>query len=163
VRTIGAKHPEVVMLIVSSTAAANFIKGYRAQGGIATFISLSNTSNNEYIKALGNQARGAIVMQVMPSPFSAATPLAREYAAAAAKTKAPLSYAGFYGFATGKLLAMGLAKVGHDLTPASLVQAMEDLGEVDLGGFRLRYGPGERIGSTYVDPTIITHQGRFMR
>ncbi len=163
VRTIGAKHPEVVMLIVSSKAAANFIQGYRAQGGIATFISLSNTSNNEYIKALGNQARGAIVMQVMPSPFSAATPLAREYEAAAAKTKAPLSYAGFYGFATGKLLALGLAKAGHDLTPASLVQAMEDLGEVDLGGFRLRYGPGERIGSTYVDPTIITHQGRFMR
>ncbi|MDP1901123.1 MAG: ABC transporter substrate-binding protein [Rubrivivax sp.] len=163
VRALVAKRPEVVMLIVSSKAAADFIKGYRAQGGIATFISLSNTSNNEYIKGLGDNARGAIVMQVMPSPFSAVTPLAREYAAAAAKNKAALSYAGFYGFATAKLLALGLAKAGREPTPGSLVQAMEDLGEVDLGGFRLRYGPGERTGSGYVDSTIITHQGRFMR
>jgi ABC-type branched-subunit amino acid transport system substrate-binding protein len=151
------------MLIVSSKAAADFIKGYRAQGGNATFISLSNTSNNDYIKSLGDQARGAIVMQVLPSPFSAVTALAREYAAAAEPAKAPLSYAGFYGFATAKLLVLGLQRAGRDPTPATLIQALEGLGEVDLGGFRLRYGPGERTGSNYVDPSIITHEGRFMR
>ncbi len=163
VRVIGAKKPEVVMLIVSSKAASDFIKGYRAQGGNATFISLSNTSNNEYIKGLAGHARGAIVMQVMPSPFSAVTALAREYAAAAGAKKAPLSYAGLYGFASAKLLVLGLQRAGREPSSGSLVQALEALGEVDLGGFRLRYGPGERTGSTYVDSTIITHEGRFLR
>lgn len=163
VRELAAKRPEVVMLIVSAKAASDFIKGYRAQRANATFISLSNTSNNDYIKGLGDQARGAIVMQVMPSPYSGATALAREYSAAAAQASLPLSYAGLYGYATGKLLCMGLAKAGRDPTPATLVQALESLGEVDLGGYRVRYGPGQRVGSTYVDSTIITANGRFMR
>jgi branched-chain amino acid transport system substrate-binding protein len=151
-----------VMLIASSKASADFIKGYRAAGANATFISLSNTSNNDYIKALGDQARGAIVMQVMPSPFSGGTPLARDYAAAAAKARQPISYAGFYGFASARLLTQALSRA-REPSREALLQALEGLGEVDLGGFRLRYGPGERIGSTYVDPTIITHDGRFMR
>ena len=169
VRSVLLANPQVVLLIVSSKAASDFVKGYRAaspggsSGGNATFISLSNTSNNDYVQALGNQARGAIVMQVLPSPFSAATALARDYAAAAGKTKHAPSYAGLYGFASAKLLTLGLARAGREPTRDSLVQALESLGEVDLGGFRLRYGPGERVGSSYVDSTIITHQGRFMR
>ena len=158
-----ALKPQVVLLIVSSKAASDFVKAYRAAGANATFISLSNTSNKDYIDALGDQVRGAIVMQVMPSPFSGATALARDYAAAAAKAKHGLSYAGLYGYASAKLLTLGLAKAGKEPTRGSLVQALEGLGEVDLGGFRLRYGPGERVGSSYVDSTIITQQGRFMR
>lgn len=73
-----AQRPQVVLLIVSAKAAADFVRGYRAAGAQATFISLSNTSNNDYIKALGDQAAGAIAMQVMPSPFAATTPLTRE-------------------------------------------------------------------------------------
>ena len=161
VRSLMAAQPQVVLLIVSSKAASDFVKGYRKGGGNATFISLSNTSNNDYVQALGDQARGAIVMQVLPSPFSTTTVLARDYAAAKAR-HAP-SYAGLYGYASAKLLTLGLAKAGKEPTRASLVQALEALGEVDLGGFRLRYGPGERVGSSYVDSTIITHQGRFMR
>ncbi len=163
VRTLLAAQPEVVLMIVSAKAAAGFVRGYRAAGGRTTFISLSNTSNNDYVKALGDQVRGPIVMQVMPSPFSATTPLARDYAAAAGAKQLPLSYAGQYGFASAKLLTMGLAKAGRDPTPASLVQALEGMGEVDLGGFRLRYGPGVRTGSTYVEATILTHEGRLMR
>lgn len=163
VRTLLAQRPEVVMLIVSSKAAGNFVHGYKAAGGSANFVSLSNTSNNDYLKALGDQARGAIVMQVMPSPFSRGTTLARDYAAAAAPTKAPMSYAGLYGFASAKLLALGLQRAGAEASPAQLVAALESLGDVDLGGFRVRYGPGERTGSSYVDPTIVTQDGRFMR
>jgi hypothetical protein len=50
-----------------------------------------------------------------------------------------VSYAGLYGFATAKLATLA------------------------LGGYPLRYGPGERTGSSCVDPTIITEQGRFRR
>jgi len=104
-----------------------------------------------------------VVMQVLPSPFSGATALAREYAAACAKSQLPLSYAGFYGYASAKLLALGLARAGAAPTPASLVQALEGLGEVDLGGFRLNYGPGKRVGSSFVEATIVNAEGRFLR
>ena len=158
-----AKRPEVVLLVVSSKAAAEYIKSYRKAGGRATFISLSNTSNKDYIDALGDQVRGAIVMQVMPSPFSGATALARDYAAAAKARKLPLSYAGQFGFAAAKLLTLGLAKAGREATSATLTQALESLGDVDLGGYRVRYGPGDRTGSNFVESTIITTDGRFRR
>jgi ABC-type branched-subunit amino acid transport system substrate-binding protein len=163
VRVISAKSPQVVLLIVSSKAASDFVKRYRAQGSNATFISLSNTSNNDYIQGLGDQARGAIVMQVLPSPFSGSTVLARDYAAAAGKAKAPLSYAGLYGYASAKLLALGLTRAGREPSPGSLIAALEGMGEVDLGGFRVRYGPGDRIGSNFVDSAIITVGGKFLR
>lgn len=163
VRQMLEKKPQVVLLIVSSKAASDFVKGYRAQGSNATFISLSNTSNNDYIQGLGDQARGAIVMQVLPSPFSGSTVLARDYAAAAAKRKLALSYAGLYGYASAKLLALGLARAGREPTSASLIAALEGLGEIDLGGYRVRYGPGERTGSNFVDSAIITEGGRFLR
>lgn len=163
VRTLAAAQPQVVLLIVSAKAGSEFVKAYRLQGSRATFVALSNCSNNDFIKGLADHARGVIVMQVMPSPFSTTTALAREYTAAAAKRKAPVSYAGLYGFASAKLLALGLARAGREPTPASLVQALEGLGEVDLGGFRLRYGPGDRTGSNFVDSAIITVGGRYMR
>jgi ABC-type branched-subunit amino acid transport system substrate-binding protein len=163
VRSVLAGKPQVVLLIVSSKAGSDFVKTYNRQGGHATFIALSNCSNNDFIQGLGDQSRGVIVMQVLPSPYSSVTPLAREYAAAAALRKTPVSYAGEYGWAAAKLLALGLARAGREPTSASLVAALEALGETDLGGYRLRYGPGERSGSNYVDSTIITADGRFRR
>ncbi len=171
IRDVAAKAPHVVLLIVSSKAASDFVKGCRASRVSASFISLSSTSNNDYVKALCDQARGAIVMQVLPSLFASPTPLACEYAAAAAKVQQPLSYVGLFGFDSAKLLSIGLPRAGRgvdgegarDIRCAGLVQAIESSGEVDLGGFRVRYGPGDRVGSTFVDSTIITHDGRFMR
>lgn len=157
------QRPQVVLLIVSSKAASDFVKGYRRAGANATFISLSNTSNNDYVQGLGAQARGAIVMQVLPSPFAPTTALAREYTAAADKGGHARSYAGLYGLATAKLLALALARAGREPTRDSLIAALETPGEWDLGGFRVRYGPGQRGGSGFVDSTIITHEGRFMR
>ena len=158
-----AAKPQVVLLIVSSRAAAETVKGFRAAGASATFISLSNTSNNDYINALGDQRRGAIVMQVMPSPYSGSTILARDYAAAAAKGQQPISYAGLYGYASARLLGTALQKTGREPTRGALIQALESLGDHDLAGLRLRYGPGERLGSSFVDSTIITEDGRFRR
>jgi len=169
VASIAAKAPQAVLLIVSSRAASGFVKAYRNALGSAgdptrtSFISLSNTSNNDYLQGLAPYARGVVVMQVLPSPFSGATALAREYAAASAKGQAPLSYAGFYGYAAAKLLALGLSRAGATPTPASLVQALEGLGDVDLGGFRLSFGPGKRVGSSFVEATIVNAEGRFLR
>ena len=163
VKAIAAKRPQVVLLIVSSKAASDFVRSYAAAGVRASFIALSNCSNHDFLNGLGDQSRGVIVMQVMPSPSAANIPLSRDYSTAAAAAKAPVSYAGMYGYAAAKLLALGLGRAGREPTPLSLVQALESLGDVDLGGFRLRYGPGERTGSVFVDATIITLGGRFMR
>ncbi|MBL8351027.1 MAG: ABC transporter substrate-binding protein [Burkholderiaceae bacterium] len=99
VRTMAASRPEVVLLILSAKAGSDYVKAYRQQGARAPYVSLSNTSNNNYVQALGDAARGCIFIQMMPSPFSAVTGLARDYGTAAQRAKQPLSYAGMYGYA----------------------------------------------------------------
>ena len=114
------------------------------------------------MQALGEHSRGAIAMQVMHSPFPGGTALARDYAAAAQRGGKTPSHASFYGHASAQLTMRGLARAPQP-TRAGLIQALEGLDEVDLGGHRLRDGPGERSGSSFVEPTIITHGGRYMR
>jgi hypothetical protein len=35
--------------------------------------------------------------------------------------------------------------------------------DVDIGGWRLGWGPNHRDGSKFVEVTIVDHQGRFVR
>ncbi len=161
VAVLRAAEPQVVLLIVSSKAAAATVRAFHALGSRATFVSLSNTSNLDYVRALGEHRHGAIVMQVMPSPFSPTTALAREYLALAQAAGGEPSYAGLYGCASARLVVQALQRVGPAPDKADLLRALESLGEVDLGGFRVRYGAGDRTGSNFVDSTIITAEGRF--
>jgi branched-chain amino acid transport system substrate-binding protein len=163
VATMLAAKPDVVMMIVSSKAASDFVKGYKAGGGFSTFVTLSNTSNNDYVKGLGEHSRGAVVMQVIPSPFSPTTQIARDYVAAAAKEQKPISYAGLQGFISAKVLVEALRKAGRSPTPDSLIQAMEGLGTFDTGGFIVKFGPKLRAGSSFVEASMISRDGRFMR
>lgn len=163
VKQMLAAQPEVMLMVVSAKAAADFIRSYRAERGFATFITLSNTSSQDYVKALGDQSRGAIVMQVMPSPFSATTQVARDFVAAATAKSMPVSYAALQGWLSAKVLTKGLERAGKAPTSSALIQGLEALGELDLGGYIVKYGPGERTGSVFVEPTIITAEGRFMR
>ena len=43
------------------------------------------------------------------------------------------------------------------------VQALESLRRHDLGGLEVGYGPGRRTGSTYVELSILTEDGRYRR
>jgi hypothetical protein len=42
-----------------------------------------------------------------------------------------------------------------------LVQALEGMNAVDLGGFTVSYGPGRRDGSSFVDTVVATSKGGF--
>ena len=102
-------------------------------------------------------------MAAMAEPFDFLTYLADPMGTlAAARGGCPVLHA-----EGGASMVIGHDEVrtllGDGRLVVNFVEALEGLGEVDLGGHRLRYGPGERSGSSYVDSTIITREGRFMR
>jgi branched-chain amino acid transport system substrate-binding protein len=163
VETMLQFRPDVVIFITSSKAASDFVKGYKAGGGYAQFISLSNTSNNDYIKGLGDHARGAIVMQVLPSPYSPTTRIAREFNAAVKDKNVPVSYASLQGYISAKVLVEGLRRAGRNLTSESLTRSLESFREFDLGDYVVEFDNDTRLGSTFVEATIISATGRFMR
>jgi ABC-type branched-subunit amino acid transport system substrate-binding protein len=67
------------------------------------------------------------------------------------------------GFLTAKVMVEGLRRAGKNLTRENLIDAMEKMQDVDLGGFFVTYSPKSHAGSKFVDLTIITRGGKFQR
>lgn len=163
VAKVVAASPDATLCVGIAKSCAALINKLRAAGSHTQVVSLSATSSDSYVKALGANARGVIVVQAFPSPFSAALPLARELQQLAAEARFPVSYTTMEGLIAAKLLVEGLKRAGSAPTRESLTNALESLRSFDMGGFELGFGPNDRTGSRYVDLTLIRADGRFVR
>jgi hypothetical protein len=52
---------------------------------------------------------------------------------------------------------------GKDLSRDKLLSTLESLQNHDLGGYRVSYSANERLGSRFVDLTVIGNGGRVLR
>ena len=141
---------------------AEIVKKLRAKGSTTQFVSLSNTSSNAYVKELGEFSRGVMVTQVMPYPFDAREPISVEFKKFAGEAKLPESYAAMEGYLSARIMVEALKRAGRTPSRESLVQAFESM-QLDMGGFNVHYGPATRTGSDFVELTMISKNGRFIR
>jgi branched-chain amino acid transport system substrate-binding protein len=155
--------PDVIFLLCSTTCAADFVKKYKAAGGSTQFITLSNNSSNAFLKGLGEAGRGIIVMQVMPLPTSKTVRLSKDYAKLCAESKIEPSYNGLVAFVGARVLVEAIKRTGKNLNPESLKTALAGMRGFDLGDFVISFGPDDRIGSEFVEETIISKDGKFLR
>ncbi|MGL5005644.1 MAG: ABC transporter substrate-binding protein, partial [Casimicrobium sp.] len=68
-----------------------------------------------------------------------------------------------HGFISAKILAEALRRAGRSLNTESLTRALDSLNEYDVGDYVVEFNPNTRLGSKFVDATIIAANGRFMR
>jgi ABC-type branched-subunit amino acid transport system substrate-binding protein len=62
------------------------------------------------------------------------------------------------GFLAARWLTAALEKAGPNPTRQRLVAAFEGMPELDLGGFKLKIGPGDHQASDFVDLTFLGAQ-----
>ena len=62
-----------------------------------------------------------------------------------------------------KLLADAIRISGKDLSREKLIHTLEGLQNYDLGGYRVSYSANDRLGSRFVDLTVIGNGGRVLR
>jgi len=141
---------------------AEIVKKLRAKGSFTQFFSLSNTSSGAYVKDLGEHARGVVVTQVMPYPFDARDPIGREFLQFARDTKTPATYATMEGYLSARIMTEALKRAGKTPTREGLVQAFEAM-QLNMGGFNVGFSPQTRTGSEFVDLTMISKNGKFIR
>jgi len=157
-----AADPQSVLVIGSGTAVVDAIASLHKAGVGGQYLTLSNNASGGFIKLLGTQAKGVIVSQVMPDSIS--YPLVKEATGLArAKGVDELSPAMLEGFASAKVLVEGLRRAGPKPTRASLWQALNSLGQWDLGGMALTYTPADHSGLSFADLSIIGTNGKFRR
>jgi branched-chain amino acid transport system substrate-binding protein len=143
VKQIHAADPQAVIMVSVNRSTAAFASQYRAAGGGAQLYNIS---------------------QVVPYPFGANKPVVREYQTLMQKY-APgqaLSYTSFEEFLGAKVLVEGLRRAGPAPTRNKLLKALEGMGNYDLGGTRVQYSPTNRIGSRFVEVTVIGGAGKLL-
>lgn len=116
------------------------------------------------LRALGKDATGVTVTQIVPFPHNTTIPVVREYqAVAAAAGEQEFSHLQLEGFINAKVAAEALRRAGRSLTRAAFVSAMESLRPFDVGGMDVSFGNGAASGARMVELTMINAQGRLIR
>ncbi|MFK4704994.1 branched-chain amino acid transport system substrate-binding protein [Roseateles asaccharophilus] len=154
---------EAVVLIGPGYAVAEGVNALRAAGSTAHVVTLSNNASNDFVKSLGENARGVIVTQLFPYERSTSSPLVREALGLAKATgRSELTPAQLEGFAAAKLVVEALRRTGKDVDRASLVKALEGP-RIDVGGLQVGYNDKDHSGLEFTDVSIIGPDGKFWR
>jgi branched-chain amino acid transport system substrate-binding protein len=166
VKMVLASDAQAVIMISVNKPTAAFIKRYREAGGGAQLFNISVVDPAEIVKLAGlGNAHGLGISQVAPYPYLPKLPVVREYQNLLQKY-APgeqINYTSFELFLGAKVLVEGLRRAGPNPTRALLIKAMEGMNNFDLGGTSVRYAPDNRVGSRYVEVTVIGSSGKLLK
>ena len=133
-------------------------------GSGATFYNVSFVGSKALADALGEFGSGVAISQVVPFPWATSVPVVKEYHELAKKAGyGDYNFSAMEGFLTAKVMVEGLRRAGKNPTREGLVDALEQMHDVDLGGFYVSYSPKNHAGSRFVDLTIIGRNGKFLR
>ncbi len=166
VKAILAAKPDAIVQISAYKACAAFIRAARKAGFGGTFYNVSFVGTKALADELGGDARGVVVSQVVPFPFTSSSQLAGEYLAAgkaAQGDKFEPNYSSMEGFVAARTFAEGLKRAGAGASTDGLINGLESLRDLNLGGFFVDFSPTKHTGSKYVDLTILTADGHVRR
>jgi len=162
---IVAAQPQAVIMVGVTRPVGLFVKEVRTRlPGVQTF-AISVVSGEDIYRIAGDaQGRGVGITEVMPSPFAGTQKIVAEYHTAMQRFAPgkPYSYASFEEYVGGRVLVAGLRKAGANPSPAAVGKALESV-DLDLGGYRVAFGPQQRAGSRFVEVTLIGAGGRHVQ
>jgi len=139
------------------------VAALRRAGVSQQLFTLSYIPGPALLKAAGEGARGVGIAQTYPNPMGSVLPLQREFRSAMKKAyPAMTSYTTFHmeGYVTARVFAEAASRAKR-MTPEGIAQALRDMGELDLGGFRVNFSKSN-IGSNFVDIGVVLADGKLM-
>ena len=74
-----------------------------------------------------------------------------------------INYTSFEEFLGAKVLVEALRRAGPSPTRAKVIKALESMNKFDTGGVTVNYSPVNRIGSRYVEVTVIGSTGKLLK
>ena len=166
VKKIKASDAQAIIMVSVNKSTAAFMKLYRESGGGAQMYNISVVDPAELVKLAGiKNAHGLGISQVVPYPYMANLPVVREYQTLLKKyaPKELINYTSFEEFVGAKVLVEALRRAGPNPTRAKVVKALESMGSYDTGGITVSYSPSNRIGSRYVEVTVIGSTGKLLK
>jgi ABC-type branched-subunit amino acid transport system substrate-binding protein len=162
-----AANPNSVIALCNPSSCEAFIKQMleqsRSSGRPRPTVYQTSISDiyAQFSKLGPSVVQGNPYGQILPDPNRLFSPLSKEYLAAMTKAKSPINYRSFEGYISAKVLIEALSRAST-ISSQGVQDALEGMGNVDLGGFTVRYGAETRQGSTYFDLVTMDKDGRLV-
>jgi branched-chain amino acid transport system substrate-binding protein len=163
------KHaPDGVIVLVGGRWVWELVKQIKSKADLdgTQLYVMSIVPPQDLVKAVGEQkARGIVISQAVPYPFSATLPLVVEYQKLMKQyaPNEPLSFSSLEGFVVGKITVEALKRAGPKPTRDKVLKALNSMGELDLGGVYVNYTAKERKGWGGVDLCVMGPGGKLLR
>jgi branched-chain amino acid transport system substrate-binding protein len=156
--------PETVIVVLAGKPALDFIKAFRSQRRGVPLYAFSVMGAAATLRAIGDDAVGVAVTQVVPSPASPAVAVVRDFHAAwkAAEAKLEPSHLALEGYINARVFVEALKKTGRNLTRERFIDSTWALKRTDLGGFDVAFSEPGKGASRFVELTMLGRGGRFV-
>lgn len=165
VKTLVPLGAEAIVQISAYKSCAAFIREARKAGYGGQFYNVSFVGTQALADELGKDAAGVVVSQVMPSPFGTAAGLVNDYQQALQRhdPKAEPNYTSIEGYLAARVVVDALRRTGAKPTRDAFIGAMESLSGYDARGYRLAFSPTKHVGSSFVELSMLTGDGKVKR
>ena len=162
---LAAAEPEAVLVGLAGKPTIDFIKAMRAQRRGLPLYALSVMGSAATLRALGDDAPGIAISQVVPLPSHSVAPVVREFQQAwkAAGVTLEPSHLALEGYINARVFVEALRRAGRNPTQASLIDAAWGIKRFDLGGFEVNFTEPGRSASRFIELTMVGRDARFIR
>lgn len=149
--------PKAIIMVGAYKACAKFIKLAKAEGINAIFANVSFVGSDALLAELGADAEGIVVTQVVPH-YKASMSGIKSYTSSmqGLGLAQEVGFVSLEGYLAASIFTQGLAKIEGAITAESIIDAMEALGEFDLGiGQMAHLSKTNHQAMTQVWPTVV--------
>ena len=156
-----AVNPNGIVLVSAYVSSAALSTALRDRGSKAQIMNVSFVGTQALQKAMPvGEANGIGVAQVVPFPWNRWIPVVADYQRCLrlSDKASGFGFTSFEGYLAARMITEGLERAGKIPTRQSLVQALESIRDLDLGGFRLQLGRNDHDASDFVELTFLGSQ-----
>ena len=162
---IAAAAPETVLVGLAGKPTIDFAHAMRLERKGMQMYALSIMGAAATVKAMGQDAVGMTVSQIVPLPSNLAAPVVRDFHQAwkAAKITADPSHLALEGYINARVFAEAVRRAGKNLTRSSFIDSAWSIKQFDLGGYTVNFNESAPNASNFVELTMVARDGRFIR
>ena len=156
-----AVNPNGVVLVSAYVSSAALATALRERGSSAQIMNVSFVGTQALQRAMPvGEANGIGVAQVVPFPWNRWIPVVADYQRCLRLSDAAsgFGFTSFEGYLAARMITEALTRAGKNPTRQSLVQALESINDLDLGGFRIQMGRDDHNASDFVELTFLGSQ-----
>jgi len=155
---------DVILVLAAQRPAASLVAKLKRSRPAAQIVVLSLAEATPLARALGADGAGVALSLVVPPLERVSLPVVGEYRAAmqAETGRKDYSAASLEAFIGAKVFVEAVRRAGPALSREALMQALESMTAYDAGGYLLRFGRGDRHGSSHTELVAIGRDGNLV-